>query len=150
MRRGQGRGSSTGQSDREGNRPPLRDLLRESLDSAKAYSRRLRAGLKTVAEQFESGNSGLALKNLGAALEGLNWLISVYDHCRFFLAAPIRMNEEAVVQTKLLDALRRLVALAGNGDFDGAAWVVREDLLPRVDVLIARVEELSRLRMAPQ
>ena len=129
---------------------PLWKLLRESLDSAKDYSRRLRAGLKTVAEQFEAGNSGQALANLGLALDGLNWLIGVYDHCRFFLATPIRLDEETVVQTKLLDALRHLVALAEGGDFEGAAWVMREELLPRVEVLISRVEELSRLRTLPQ
>ncbi|MBQ9526671.1 MAG: hypothetical protein IJR68_03590 [Fretibacterium sp.] len=148
MRQGRKRGDFPERAEEE--QAPLWKLLRESLDSAKDYSWRLRAGLKTVAEQFESGNSGRALSNLGLALDGLNWLIGVYDHCRFFLAAPIRLDEETVVQTKLLDALRHLVALSEGGDFDGAAWVVREELLPRVEVLISRVEELSRLRIAPQ
>ena len=125
-------------------------LLRDSLKSASDYSRKLRFGLSSLAEQFEAGDIAPALPKLSSILEGINWLIGVYDRCRFFLAAPIRVEEESIVQSKLLEALKHLVALVEDGDMDGAAWITRNELTPRVETLILRIEELSRRRIAPQ
>ena len=126
------------------------ELLRESLNSARDYSRKLRFGLDSIAERIEAGDMDSALPRLSSAFDGISWLIGVYDRCRFFLAAPIRLNEETVVQEKLLEALKRLVAMAEKGDTDGAAWVMRNELMPRVRTLSLRIEELAKLRIAPQ
>ena len=128
---------------------PLSALLRETLDTATDYTRRLRNGLRGIAEQFEAGESDAALSNLSAGLDGLNWLIGVYDRCRFFMASPVRPGEEAVMGVELLASLRHLVDLVDQRDFGAAALDIRQRLMPRVETLCLRVEELARLRTDP-
>lgn len=126
----------------------LRTLLKESLDSARDYSGRLREGLETVAAQCEAGNPPLAL--LSNAFDGIGWLIAVYDRCRAFMAVPVRLEEEEVLKVGLLGAMRDVVARLEGGDPAGAAQVLRAELMPRVRTLTLRVEDLANARTTPQ
>lgn len=129
---------------------PLGTLLRESLDSAMDYGPKLRNGLEAVARMLDEGDVARALPYLSQALQGINWLMAVYDDCREFLAAPVRPQEEAAVRSGLLNALKRLVSRVEAASFVEAAWMIREELLPCLRTLSARVEALSKLPVGPQ
>lgn len=126
----------------------LRALLQESLDSAREYSGRLREGLETIAAQCEEGNPPLAL--ISNALDGIGWLIAVYDRCRAFMAVPVRPEEEEAMKAGLLETMKTVVARLERGDPTGAAQALREGLMPRVQTLTLRVEDLAKARIAPQ
>ena len=129
---------------------PLRTLLRESLDSAVEYSQKLTAGTEEIAAQFERGEAGKALPALSQLFDGLGWLIGVYDRSRTFMPVPVRVDEEAAMKGKILETLRLLVRLAGEGNFAAIAQNLRWELLPSVKTLAQRVKDLSGLRAGLQ
>ncbi|MCR4818442.1 MAG: hypothetical protein K5841_05745 [Fretibacterium sp.] len=129
---------------------PLRTLLRESLDTAVEYSKKLMSGTGEIAAQFERGEAGKALPTLSQLFDGLGWLIDVYDRCRPFLPVPVRVDEEAALKGKILETLRLLVRLADEGNFAAMAQTLRWELLPSVRTLTQRVKDLSGLHTGLQ
>lgn len=128
----------------------VRALVRESLDMAVEYSRRLEAGIEAIAERAERGDRSEALVGIAQLVEGLEWLTGIYDRCRTFVTAPLRPGEETASRVELLEAIDALLARAGEGDLDGAALSLRRDIAPRAASLVLRVQDLSRSRLDPQ
>lgn len=128
----------------------LRTLVRESLDEALAYSRRLRDGIESIASRFEEGKDPEARDMLTQAIDGLDWLLSAYEHCRILMSAPLVPEEEAALRSGLLSAVERLLAQAGGERRRDMARTLRQDFLPRVEMLSFRLGELSSFRMDPQ
>ena len=129
---------------------PLTALLRESLDSALAYCRRLKDALDVIADRAEGGEMSPALSGVSQIFDGLTWLADIYDRCRFFTPAPFRPEEEAALKTELLSALNSLLDLAAQRDLAGVARALREVLRPRVETLLYRLKFLGGLRLDPQ
>ena len=129
---------------------PLRSLLRETLDEARRYAPRLRNGLELIAAQLENGDAAQAQATLPQAVEGLDWLLSVYDRCRALMSAPLAFSEEAALREGLLRAIGSLVEHAGARRYPEMVWLLRQDLLPSIETLALRIEDLSRLRTDPQ
>lgn len=122
---------------------PVRLLVRETLAEALAYSSRLKKGLEEIAGRFEGGETSTAQNRLSEAMEGLDWLLGVYERCSALTAASFSESEENTFREKLLDTLNRLVELMGEKKHLQIALTLRQALLPSVDTLAQMLGKVS-------
>ena len=139
--------SLSGGFDIEFESQPVLDLVNESLSEGNRYSPILIAGLESIATLFEENKTSEARNKFVQALEGINWLIKVFDNCCILLSSsPEHMesgnfNEDIAA---LNGALEEIITAMDDGKTMAQAWLIREKLLPSVRQLFLYWNELAK------
>lgn len=123
---------------------PVRELMDETIESAEEYAPRLRRVLENIAAVLASGIEKDTAAPLMHAVEGLEWLLGVYERCSLLTGAPMVIEEETAMRTELLTALGGFVAGAVNGDAATMSAVLRERIIP----FVTQIE--NRLKCLPE
>ena len=129
---------------------PVRILIQESLTEALAYVSRLKEGVAGIAGRFEGGETASAQGRLSEALEGLDWLLNVYERCSALSGAPLAESEEQAFRDGLLKTLNRLIGLMDEKKHLQMALILRQELLPRLETLSLMLGRLSAPGTYPQ
>lgn len=115
---------------------PLRELVSESLDEGERYLPHLSSGLAAVATLIEEKKEAEAQAKLLQAIEGINWLVDVFDKsCILMDVRPDELKPGDFLQnrTALNEVLTEMVEVMEKGQMIGLAYLVREKLLPIVE-----------------
>jgi hypothetical protein len=131
---------------------PVRDLVRDSLDNALNYAPRLTNGLEEIALHFDRNELGTAEGKLADAAEGLDWLLHVFHHCSALLAVGEEADDAGLAKLKesLAASVDRLNSLHEEKQYPKMGHSIRQDLLPQVNELAARVRRLRSLVTSAQ
>ena len=129
---------------------PVRVLVQESLTEALDYVSRLKKGLEEIAGHLESGETSAAQGKLSNAMDGLDWVLGVYERCSALAAAPFAEEEEQAFRDTLLSTLNRLVELMDGKKYLQMALILRQELLPSVNALALKIGRLSEPRTRTQ
>ena len=115
---------------------PIRELVAQSMDEGTNYVPLLKSGLESVATDFEAGRDGEAMGKFTQAVEGINWLISVFDRSCILLGVTTDMLASGRFDKDMGDmrnALEEMTAAMENGKNMALAYLIREKLLPAID-----------------
>ena len=129
---------------------PVRVLVQETLTEALDYVSRLKKGLEEIAGHLEGGETSAAQGKLSNAMEGLDWLLGVYERCSALAAVPFAEEEEQAFRDALLSTLNRLAELMDGKKYLQMALVLRQELLPSVNTLALMIGRLSEPRARAQ
>jgi hypothetical protein len=127
---------------------PVRELVGESVAEGLRYLPRLQRGLDEVATRFEEGRDAEAQSAFAQAIEGINWLIDVFNKSCMLLgisSAGLRSGRFEQDFEALRDALEALVAAMEAGKSMSLAYLIREKLLPAIDAFAPYWQEISDL-----
>ena len=139
--------SLSGGLDIEFNSQPVMELVNESLSEGNRYFPILISGLESIATLFEENKTTDARNKFVQALEGINWLVKVFDNCCILLSSnPEQMecgnfNEDI---SALNEALEEIITAMDGGKTMTQAWITREKLLPSVRKLYLYWNELAK------
>lgn len=123
---------------------PLRDLIRSSLDEAKAYLPRLTKGFGSIADHLEADDKNRGLSMLTDALEGVGWIVKVLANTHALLGAGSD-RDLPLFLGHLQEKLEGLAGALEGSRFFEAAFQIREELLPSLEGLAPRIEALQSL-----
>lgn len=115
---------------------PLRELVSESLNEGERYLPHLSSGLAAVATLIEEKKEGEAQAKLLSAIEGINWLVDVFDKsCILMGVRPDTLKSGDFLQDRsaLNEVLTEMVEVMEKGRMIGLAYLIREKLLPAVE-----------------
>lgn len=115
---------------------PIRELLSESIAEGKQYIPILKKGLESIATDFEEKRVDEALTKFSQAIEGINWLVGVFDRSCILLGIPTDTlvsgsfeDDFGIMRTALED----MTTAMENGKTMTLAYLIREKLLPAID-----------------
>lgn len=131
---------------------PIRELVAESLEEGHRYIPVLREGLAAVATLFEEKKEHDAQVKLTQAIEGINWLIGVFDKsCVLLGVRPNMLVSGDFVEdiSSLNNALEQMAEAMDDGKMMSLAYLIREKLLPVIERLSLYWDELTRLLENP-
>lgn len=126
---------------------PIRELLAESLEEGRKYLPVLEEGLADVASLFEEKKDSEAQLKLTQGIEGINWLVSVFDKsCVLLGVRPDMMQPGSFVAdvSDLNTALEEMSVAMDEGKMISLAYLIREKLIPAVAQLAHYWDELDR------
>jgi hypothetical protein len=121
---------------------PVRELVRESLDEALAYIPRLTKGLGEIALHFEKNEIPRGQGLLADAADGLDWLLSVFQHCRSLLTAETDGTRREELEKSLCDCVNTIGSLHGEGKYLQVALCLRQRLIPEIEKLAVYIRQL--------
>ena len=139
--------SLSGGLDIEFTSQPVMELVNESLNEGNRYFPILISGLESTATLFEENRAADAKNKFVLALEGINWLVKVFDNCCILLSSnPADMdsgsfNDDIAV---LNGVLEELITSMDEGKPMTQAWLIREKLLPSLTQLFQYWSELAK------
>ena len=110
----------------------------------------MKKGLEEIAGHLEGGETSAAQGKLSNAMDGLDWVLGVYERCSALAAAPFAEGEEQAFRDTLLSTLNRLVELMDGKKYLQMALVLRQELLPGVNALALMLGRLSEPRTRTQ
>ncbi|NLL37369.1 MAG: hypothetical protein GX256_07610 [Fretibacterium sp.] len=122
---------------------PLRVLINETLAEAQSYIPRLTLGLEEIATLFEGQEAAAAQGKLADALDGLDWLLLVYQKCCALLAAPPSEVERKRLEETLLTDISRLADPLEGKRFFEVALCIRKGLLPSIEEFSKMFQKLA-------
>lgn len=131
---------------------PVRELVEESLGEGERYLPLLSSGLESVATLFEERKDDEAQAKLLQAIEGINWLIDVFDKsCILMGVRPDVLKAGNFLQDRsaLNDALSEMVDVMESGKMIDLAYLIRERLLPVVHKFSAYWAEIKAEMESP-
>ncbi len=125
---------------------PVRELVEESLGEGERYLPLLASGLESVATLFEEKKDDEAQAKLLQTIEGINWLVDVFDKsCILMGVRPDTLKVGNFLQDRsdLNDALSEMVDVMESGKMIELAYLIREKLLPVVQKFSAYWAEIK-------
>ena len=131
---------------------PIRELVAQSMGEGTNYIPLLKSGLASVATDFEEGHDSEALGKFTQAVEGINWLIGVFDRSCILLGITTDMLAAGSFDKDMggmRDALEEMTAAMENGKTMTLAYLIREKLLPAIDRFSLYWSEVSSQLDAP-
>lgn len=131
---------------------PIRELVAQSMSEGANYIPLLKNGLESVATDFEAGRDSDALGKFTQAVEGINWLIGVFDRSCILLGVTTNMLTSGNFDEDMgdmRDALEKMTAAMENGKNMVLAYQIREKLLPAIDRFSLYWSEVSSQPDAP-
>ncbi|MBQ3377121.1 MAG: hypothetical protein IJG62_02505 [Synergistaceae bacterium] len=130
---------------------PVSELMAESLDSAVLYSDKLKGGVRELMlEVEETRGKGVIvdgdkiLPTVVAIMEGVEWLMKIYNKCQFFSSRPIFNDEDNLIKSKILSALQLLIDHIETDETDHILYDLRDELTPGLNMLDAKLKELAK------
>lgn len=128
------------------------ELMKESLESATLYSWKLKIGVRELIEEIEEYFIGRNINFISpekilpavkTIISGVEWLVGIYDRCRFFSSAPIYQQEDNLVKLKIVTALKTFVNYVEAGDAYNILKTLKFELSPMLELLDGRIKMLS-------
>ena len=130
---------------------PVGELMAESLDSAVLYSDKLKGGVRDLLLEVEDTrgkgvivDGDKILPTVVAVMEGVEWLLKIYNKCQFFSSRPIFNDEDNLIKTKILSALKILVDHIETNETEYILYDLRDELTPGLNMLDAKLKELAK------
>ena len=130
---------------------PVSELMAESLDSAVLYSDKLKGGVRDLLLEVEDTrgkgvivDGDKILPTVVAVMEGVEWLLKIYNKCQFFSSRPIFNDEDNLIKTKILSALKILVDHIETNETEYILYDLRDELTPGLNMLDAKLKELAK------
>lgn len=131
---------------------PIRELVAQSMVEGAGYLPLLISGLESVATDFEQGRDGEALTKFSQAVEGINWLIGVFDRSCILLGITTDTLSSGHFDEdfgNMRNALEEMTAAMENGKTMTLAYLIRDKLLPAINRLSLYWSEVSSQLDAP-
>ncbi len=122
---------------------PVNDLVKETLEEAEAYIPRLISGFSEIASHFEGNELSKAQGKLAEALDGLDWLLTVYSRCSALLLMNPSELEQKALQDTLLNSINRLNDLLVDKKYLQTALCIRQQLLPGIENISMLLRKLA-------
>lgn len=125
---------------------PIRDLVRESMSEGAKYFPALKRGLEDIATLFEERRDHDAQVKFAQAIEGINWLVSVFDRSCILLGLTADVFKTGDFRTDFDELNRVLDDMASameSGKTMSLAYLIRERLLPVVTRFSAYWDEVN-------
>ena len=133
------------------NKRSLSDLMAESLDSMALYSDKINGAVRELLLEVEEADSkGIIMQGdkilpvVRVVIDGVDWLIKIYDHCQFFVSRPIYEDEDKLIKTKIICALKFLMEHIEHEDTHYVLYALKGELLPGLRMLDAKIKELVK------
>ena len=130
---------------------PVSELMAENLDSAVLYSDKLKGGVRELLLEIEDTrgkgvivDGDKILPAVVAVMEGVEWLLKIYNKCQFFSSRPIFNDEDNLIKTKILSALKILVDHIETNETEYILYDLRDELTPGLNMLDAKLKELAK------
>ncbi len=130
---------------------PVSELMAENLDSAVLYSDKLKGGVRELLLEVEDTrgkgvivDGDKILPTVVAVMEGVEWLLKIYNKCQFFSSRPIFNDEDNLIKTKILSALKILVDHIETNETEYILYDLRDELTPGLNMLDAKLKELAK------
>ena len=130
---------------------PVSELMAESLDSAVLYSDKLKGGVRELLLEIEDTrgkgvivDGDKILPAVVAVMEGVEWLLKIYNKCQFFSSRPIFNDEDNLIKTKIVSALKILVDHIETNETEYILYDLRDELTPGLNMLDAKLKELAK------
>jgi len=111
---------------------PVRELVNESLAEGERYLPHLSTGLSAVATLIEERKDDEAQVKLLQAIEGINWLVEVFDKsCVLMGVRPNELKSGDFLQDRsvLNEVLTEMADVMEKGSMLSLAYLIRERLL---------------------
>lgn len=127
-------------------------LVRESIAEGRSYLPNLLNGLAVVASKFEAGSVEEARTLMAQGVEGINWLVSVFDRCTGFLGftdSSFTSGDFPADVTAIKEAMGDMVKAMEAGQDKKMAFVIRDALLPALERFSAYWDEVARTLDTP-
>ncbi|MDR3332731.1 MAG: hypothetical protein LBT08_08880 [Synergistaceae bacterium] len=131
---------------------PIRDLVSESMDEGKRYFVSLKQGLDSIATLFEESNVHDAQAKFAQAIDGINWLLGVFDKSCLLLgvtSGSLRSGDYEKDLGDLNQALTELASSMESGKTMSQAYLIREKLAPSIERFSVYWDEVAALLGAP-
>ncbi|MDR1916727.1 MAG: hypothetical protein LBQ58_09165 [Synergistaceae bacterium] len=115
---------------------PIIDLVRESVSEGQRYLPSLISGLQGIATMFEEDRDQDAKISFSQAIDGINWLVSVFDRSCGLLGITsdsFKSGDLAHDFGELNKALEEVASVMGGGKSIRIAYLIRENLLPCIN-----------------
>ncbi len=114
----------------------VRDLVSESLNDLRIYLPKLVGGLKDIASLFRVGEFKKGLGLLPKAVEGLGWLIKVFEYTAVILG--VEWNEYKEIdfdreRDELIEKMGEISAALENKDFIRLSDLLAYEIAPTVE-----------------
>lgn len=125
---------------------PLRELVDESLGEGERYLPHLSSGLELVAALIEEKKEGEAQVKLIQAVEGINWLIDVFDKSCILMGirpGELKSGDFLRDRSTLNEVLTEMLEVMEKEQMIGLAYLIREKLLPSVGKISAYWMEIK-------
>lgn len=124
---------------------PVMELVTESLGEGNRYFPLLLQGLEEIATLLEEGHEEEAKVKLLSAIEGVNWLISVFDKSCVLMSvrpAELKSGDFMKDREKLNEVLTEMLEVMEKQRILDLAFLIREKILPVIGSLALYWTEL--------
>ncbi|MDR1472348.1 MAG: hypothetical protein LBS75_07480 [Synergistaceae bacterium] len=131
---------------------PVIDLVRESVSEGQRYLPTLTAGLRGIATMFEEGRDQDAKISFSQAIDGINWLVSVFDRSCGLLGInsnSFRSGNMTDDFSYLNKTLEEVASAMGGGKSMRIAYLIRERMLPGINKFAAYWSEVAEQLDSP-
>jgi hypothetical protein len=131
---------------------PIIDLVRESVSEGERYLPTLTAGLQRIATMFEEARDQDAKISFSQAIDGINWLVSVFDRSCGLLGInsdSFRSGNMANDFSELNKTLEEVASAMGSDKSMRIAYLIRERLLPGINKFAAYWSEIAEQLDSP-
>jgi hypothetical protein len=131
---------------------PVKQLIRESIAEGERYIPILENGLESVATLLEGGNDQEALSRFAKCVDGIDWLMSVFEKCRFLLnvqAGSFRCGNYDEYVGEFQKAQSGILSSMEGGKNMRVAFLVRDELLPLISRFSMFWDEVKELAETP-
>jgi hypothetical protein len=131
---------------------PVRQLIPESIAEGERYIPILENGLESVATLLEGGKDNEALSRFAQCVEGIDWLMSVFEKCRFLLNVPadsFKCGNYDEFTGEFTRAQRDVLSSMEGGKNMRVAFLVRDEILPLISRFSMFWNEVKELADTP-
>lgn len=114
----------------------IRDLVNDSLQEGGKYFPLLKEGIARIATAFEEGRDQDGLKELPQALEGVNWLIDVFNRSCILMGVTddsLKTGDFEADFAAIRNGLDAMASAMEDGKMMSLAYHIREQLIPAID-----------------
>ncbi|MDR1651134.1 MAG: hypothetical protein LBR87_05045 [Synergistaceae bacterium] len=125
---------------------PVIDLVRESVSEGEKYMPALVKGLQGIATMIEENNETGAKNSFSQAIDGINWLISVFARSCALLginADDLKSGKWSQDSAELNRVLEEMISVMESGRLMRLAYIIRENLVPVVQKFSAYWSEIA-------
>ncbi len=130
----------------------VRALVIDSLAEGTKYLPTLLGGLGNIAAKFEAGDDGEAQNMLASAIEGINWLFSVFERSCGLLGitgASLVSGDFGQDSEEIKRVLDDMGTAMENKKNLKLAFIIRDRLIPAMERFSAYWDEVARTLEAP-
>ena len=131
---------------------PVSRLVPETVAEGERYIPILQDGLESVATLLEEGNDREALYRFAQCVEGIDWLMSVFEKCQVLLDVPpggFKCGDYGKYVDEFTKTQSDILSSMEGGKNMRVAFLVRDELLPLISRFSMFWNEVKELAETP-